>query len=144
MLINFIICFAIIIICIAISFVIIRERKNYQIIKDFPSYISVLEYYQKKAYEIIHKDRILIYSLEATSIPDKEYNQVSKDYVKLVEKLIGPRLLKQYIFLYGNYDTFLFNVLEFFNTTYDSDEIKKSALDDLQEKEIDEQNIGAK
>jgi len=142
MLINYIICFAIVIICVFIFFVIIREIKNYQIVKDFSTYISVLEYYQKKAYDIIHKDRILIYSLEATSIPDKEYTQVSKDYVKLVEKLLGPRLLKQYIFLYGNYDTFLFNVLEFFNTTYDSDEIKKSALDELQEKEIDEQNTG--
>lgn len=120
----------------------LMDKKTVGIIKDFASYMAVLEYFMGKAYDIIHKDRILIYSLEATSIPDEEYNKVSKDYVKLLEKMIGPRLLEQYIFFYGNYETFLFNVLEFFNTKYDSDEIRKSATDELQEADIDEKSIG--
>ena len=39
-----------------------KKRFNYVI--RFKSYISVLNYYLEKAYDIIHKDKLLIYSLD--------------------------------------------------------------------------------
>ena len=57
-------------------------------------------------YDMVHKDRILVYSLEATRVPEDEINVVSKDFINLVEKMLGPRLRGEFIFLHGNYETF--------------------------------------
>ena len=105
-------------------------------IKDFADYTSVLQFHMEKAYEIIHKDRVLIYSLEATRVPEDKINVASKDFITLVEKLLGPRLRKEFIFLYGNYETFAFTMIEFFNTRYEEDEIRKTTIGDMMESEL--------
>jgi len=110
-----------------------RETK----MTNFESYSAVLQYHMEKAYNMVHKDQILVYSLEATTLPDAEYNKASVDFIKLVEKLLGPTLIKEIVFLYGNYDTFVFNLAEFFDTRYDEDEIRKTSVDDMMQKEID-------
>jgi hypothetical protein len=91
----------------------------------------------EKAYSMVHKDQILVYSLEATTLPDAEFHKASFDFIKLVEKLIGPTLIKEMVFLYGNYDTFVFNLAEFFNTRYDDDEIRKTSMSDMMESEVE-------
>ena len=106
-----------------------ERRVNF--IKDFESYIAVLEYHMSKAYDIIHKDRILVYSLEATHIPDKEFNTTTQEFVRLVVKLLGPVLYKEFLELYGNEDTFYFLLVEYFNSRYEDDEIRKNSLDTL-------------
>ncbi len=113
------------------------HKKRETMMTNFESYSAVLQYHMEKSYNMVHKDQILVYSLEATTLPDAEYNKASFDFIKLVEKLLGPTLIKEIVFLYGNYDTFVFNLAEFFDTRYDEDEIRKTSVDDMMQKEID-------
>ena len=123
----------------AILFIYIKDRmeRSNNLLKDFEKNRAILEYNMEKAYELIHKDDIFIYSVEATKLPEEEFDRSTKKFVRLVEKLIGPRLVKQYIFLYGNYDTFVFNLVEYFNSRYENDEIREAARQDLMESEIE-------
>lgn len=107
--------------------------KHQRIILNFADYTSVLQYHMERAYDILHKDRILVYSLEATRVPEDEINVVSKDFINLVEKMLGPRLKEEFIFLYGNYETFAFILAEYFSTRYEQDEIRKSTMSDMME-----------
>jgi len=114
------------------------SRKRMEAIKNFPSYATTLGYHLEKAYEIIHKDRMLVYSLEATRVPDEQFNVITKDFIGLVLKLMGPKLTKEFTYIYGNLDTLIFNITEFFNTKYEDDEIRRDAMTAMIEKEIDE------
>ena len=60
-------------ICVAFAYSIYQYIKRLYYIKNFKEYISVLEYHMDKAYDIIHKDRILAFSLDAYRVPDEEY-----------------------------------------------------------------------
>ena len=100
-------------------------------IKNFSSYMSVLEYHMEKAYDIIHKDKILAFSLDAYRVPDEEFENISQDFVRLVQKYLGPTLLKEIVQLYGDEASFLFICLDYFNGRYEDDEIRKTAMDNL-------------
>jgi hypothetical protein len=45
------------------------------------------------------------------------------------------------VFLYGDYDTFAFNLAEYFNTTYDADEIRKISMNDMMESEVEPEGV---
>jgi hypothetical protein len=100
-------------------------------IRLFSYYSVILEYYINRAYEIIHKDKILIYSLEGMHIKENEFSIISQDFVKLTIKLMGPNLYKEFINFYGNEETFIFNLIEFFNTRYENDEIRKHSIENI-------------
>jgi len=100
-------------------------------IEKFESYVAILEYHMKKAYDIIYKDKILIYSLEAVKINDIEFNVVSKDFAVLVMKLIGDNLKEEFIELYGTEETFIFNLIEYFNSRFENDEIREKARENI-------------
>jgi len=108
-----------------------HSKRRSQFVRDFTQYISVLEFHMEKAYDIIHKDRILVYSIDAVTLTDEEFNRASQDFVRLVIKQLGPMLFKEFVFMYGNEDTFTFNVMEYFNTRYEDDEIRKSSLESI-------------
>ena len=112
-----------------------HSKRRSQFVRDFTQYISVLEFHMEKAYDIIHKDRILVYSLDAVSLTDVEFNKATEDFGRLVIKLLGPMLFKEFVFLYGNEATFSFNIMEYFNTRYEDDEIRKSSLENIAEQE---------
>jgi hypothetical protein len=114
-----------------------HAKRRAQFIKDFSDYTTVLQYHMEKSYDIIHKDRILTYSLDAVTLTDKEFNKASQDFARLVIKFLGPMLFKEFVFFYGNEDTFTFNIMEYFNTKYEDDEIRKSSLENLTETEAD-------
>ena len=105
------------------------------LIKSFGDYVAVLQLHMEKSYELIYKDRIIAYSLEAYRIPDEEYNIASSDFVRTVQKFLGPALTDQYIELYGDEETFIFCLLEYFSSRYESDEIRKGAMDNFKESE---------
>lgn len=107
----------------------IKKREN--IVKNFESYIALLTYNMEKAYDIIHKDQILIYSLEATGIPEENFNNASHSFSRLTIKLMGPFLYKEIRNLYGDDDTLLFNMSEYFSSKYEADEIRSTALENL-------------
>lgn len=116
---------------------IFRTKRRERLILNFADYTAVLSYYMEKAYDIIHKDKILIYSLEATKLPDKDFNNYSKEFIRLVFKLLGPVLTKEFLILYGDYDTFTFNLAEYFNSRYEGDEIRKASMDNLMQSDIE-------
>lgn len=115
---------------------ILNYKQRERMIRDFADYTSLLQFHMEKAYDMIHKDRVLIYSLEAMRVPEEKINVASKDFITLVEKLLGPRLRKEFIFLYGNYETFVFIMIEYFNTRYEDDEIRKTTVSDMMESEV--------
>lgn len=113
-----------------------KERSHY--ITNFPSYKVVLDYFVERAYDIIHKDKMLIYSIEATKVSDDEFSRYAKEFASLVITLMGPMLQKEFTELYGDEDTFFTNLMEFFSTKYEDDEIRKSAIDELMSEETTE------
>jgi len=114
----------------------LRLRRSHTRINNFQTYASVLQFHLDKAYEIIYKDRILIYSLEATKFDEGEFKQTARDFGSLVLRLLGPTLVEELTLLYGNEETLLLNITEYFNTKFDDDEIRKTAQDSLMEQEI--------
>jgi len=109
--------------------------KRYRYVKEFTSYISLLEYYMERAYDVIYKDRILTYSLDAYRVPENEYNDITRDYTRAVQKFLGPSLLKEFVELYGDEESFLFNILQYFEKKYEEDEIRKTAMENLTSEE---------
>lgn len=118
--------------------VIIRKQnleKKKHMLDHFDAYAGILMYHMEKAYDIIHKDQILIYSLEATGLPEGEFDAATKSFGKLVIKMIGPMLYKELVYLYGNEETLIFNITEYFNTRYEGDAIRETALENLSEED---------
>lgn len=123
------------ILCVYLSVSLLSYKRRSNIVKNFTDYASVLEYHMNKAYEIIYKDRVLVYSLDAARVSDEDFNVISQDFARLVVKLVGPNLYKEFVFLYGDEDTLVFNMVEFFNSKYEADEVRKSSLDTLTEEQ---------
>lgn len=105
-------------------------------INNFDSYLSVLEYYMNTSYDIIYKDRVMVYSLEATKIPDNELEPIVKDFISLTIKFLGPRLTNEFIHFYGNEETFYFIVGQTFYLKYENDKIRESSTSNLMDYEI--------
>ena len=112
-------------------FVKYRSDRLFRSMTNFESYAAVLEYHMNKAFDMIYKDKLMIYSIEGMKVSDKDFGYVSKDFANLVLKLIGSTLKEEFIFLYGSEDTLFFNMVEFFNTKYEMDEIQKSASNSI-------------
>jgi len=127
---------------VALFSIVFSKKTSYtrrvSFIKNFAEYRAVLEYHMEKSYDIIHKDRILVYSLEATHIPDKEFNETTQAFMKLVVRMLGPVLYEEYLDLYGNEDTFYFLLGDYFNARYENDEIRKNSLDSLTDQSSEE------
>jgi len=105
----------------------------------FENYNVMLQYHMEKAYDIIYKDRILIYSLEATSLDENEFQNVAKDFCILVLQLMGPTLESELSKIFGNEATLYFNMTEYFNTRFDDDEIRKTTQENYMNSDVDEQ-----
>jgi len=88
-----------------------------------------------KAYDMIHKDHILIYSLEATRPSEENVDKAVKAFCKLTIKFLGPMLYREMRNVYGSEDSLLFTMVEYFNSQYESDEIRSASIDKLSERE---------
>ena len=107
------------------------NKKVYQIVSNFESYNTTLQFIMKKAYDITYKDKLLVYSMEGVKIDDKQFGAISKDFATLVLKIMGPRLHREFVYLFGDEETLLFNLVDYFNSTYENDEIRKDQQDKL-------------
>ena len=112
-----------------------QRRQSYVI--QYPHYKVLFESFLEKAFDIIYKDRILIFSMEGTKPSEKDFNRYSVDFINLVLKLLGPNLKEELVYLYGNEETLLFTMAEYFNTKSEQDEIKQASIDKL----MDEDNV---
>jgi hypothetical protein len=89
----------------------------------------------EQAYDIVHKDKILIYSLEAIRPDEKDIDKASKEFCKLTIKFLGPMLYRELKNLYGTDDTLLFNIAQYFSSQYENDEIRSTSIDNLTSKQ---------
>lgn len=110
---------------------IVKQLINMKYVKSFVDYTAVLEYNMNKAYDIIYKDRVLVYSLDAQRVKEEEFAAISNDFARLVIKIIGPTIFSEFVKLYGDEETLIFNLIEYFNTRYEDDEIRKQSLDSI-------------
>ena len=108
-----------------------NKKRISEKVDKFDKYIIILEYHMVRAYDIIYKDKILIYSLEGMKIDDKEFNIASKDFAYLVLKMLGPNLKDEFIELYGNEETLIFNIVEYFNSKFEGDQIREASKQNL-------------
>jgi len=106
-----------------------KERNRFVV--DFSSYKLVLDYFLERAYDIVNKDKMLLYSIEAIKVSDEQFVGYSKDFAKLTMTLMGPMLQKEFSNLFGSEETFFSNLMEFFSTKYEDDAIRKTAIDGL-------------
>lgn len=116
------------------------SNRKREAIMNFESYAVALEYHLKKAFDIVYKEKILIYSIEATKLDAAQFKSVSRDFITLTLKLLGPNLAAEYEFLYGNKETFYFIIVEYFNNRYESDEIYKTSTSDLMSQDSTEES----
>jgi len=108
-----------------------KKRQSY--VDKHTLYVAILEYYMEKAFDIIYKDKILVYSISGTKPDDDIIKQNSIDFGKLTLKLLGPTLTKEFEYLYGDEETFMFTLVEYFNTKAEHDEIKQASIDQIME-----------
>jgi hypothetical protein len=113
------------------------NKLRFQTVMNFENLVAILYFHMELAYDIIYKDRIIAYSMEGVKISDQQYETASKDFAALVIKMIGPTIHKNLIDLYGDDRTLLFNVIEYFNSKFEHDEIYKSAMDNIMNSEVD-------
>lgn len=106
----------------------ISNKYRIEQINNTESYLAILYQQMEKAYTMIYNDRILPYSLESHRLSEDEYNQVLKDYINLVIKLLGPNIYNELTYYFGNEDSLMFNMSEYFNTKYENDEIRKESV----------------
>jgi len=118
-----------------ISIRIFNRIRRLLYVKNFNSYIAILEFHMEKAYEMIYKDRLMVFSLEAIKIDDNQFDKYAKEFGVLVLAFIGPMIEKELINIYGTKKTLLVNIIEFFNTKYESDEIRGTAVENLMDQD---------
>ena len=111
-----------------------QKRQSY--VLQFEQYIGVLTFHLEKAFDVVYKDRILVYSVEGTRPSDSEFQNHSKDFCRLVLRLLGPTLEEEFNFLYGE-DTLLLTIAEYFNSRSENDEIRQASLDQIMDTDID-------
>lgn len=114
-----------------------KKRSRSFCIEKYESYIVTLDYFCKKAYDLIYKDKIMIYSLEAMALNNVQYQAVSKEFCSLVFKFLGPSLVSEFTDFFGDDKTLMINILEYFNTNYENDKIKEQATENMMGKEIE-------
>lgn len=125
----FLMCFIVALLSLGylISFKQYQKRQSY--ILNFEKYEKVLDEHLLRAFNIIYKDRIFLYSVEGTKPDEKDQTKATKDFCKLFIELIGTTMYREFCYLYGSEDSFMLNIVEYFNTKTETDEIKDAAID---------------
>ena len=110
-------------------------RENKKLISQFEHIHAILSFHMEAAYETVHKDNILVYSLDGVKPKEEDITKISHEFVKLTMKLAGPNMLETFEALYGDDETLLFVMLDFFNRRFEDDEIRASAVENIQNQE---------
>jgi hypothetical protein len=108
------------------------QKENKKLIENFDHIHAILSFHMEGAYETIHKDNILVYSLDGVKPSEEDIDGISHEFVKLTLKLAGPNLVEMFIRLYGDDDTLYFVMLDYFNRKFEDDEIRSQAVDTIQ------------
>jgi hypothetical protein len=115
----------------------ISQKRQLEMVKNFDSYATLLEYYMSKAYEIIYKERILVYSLEGMKIDEQTFSVCCTDFANLVLKLIGPKLTNELSSFYGDRSTLFFNILQYFQSRIEDDAVREKIKEQIMSSELE-------
>jgi hypothetical protein len=113
----------------------LEKKENKKLIEKFDHIHAILTFHMEGSYETIHKDNILIYSLDGVKPDEKEIDKLSHEFVKLTLRLAGPNMIQLFTDLYGDEETLFFVMIDYFNRRFESDEIRSSALENIQNSE---------
>lgn len=113
----------------------LEAKENTKLVEKFDHYNAILVYHMEAAYDTIHKDNILVYSLDGLKPSEEDINKISHDHVKLTLRLAGPNMMDLFLKLYGGEDTLYFTIMDYFDRRFEDDEIRTSAIESIQDEE---------
>lgn len=111
------------------------RKENKRFVEKFVDVHAIMTFHMEAAYETIHKDNILVFSLDGVKPNEKDIDHLSHEFIKLVMTLSGPNMLGLFAELYGDEDTLFFVMMDYFNRKFEDDEIRTAAIDNIQEGE---------
>lgn len=111
------------------------SKENTKLIKKFEHFHAILTYHMEAAFDTIHKDSILVYSLDGVKPTEKDIDYLSHEHVKLTLRLAGPNMIDLFLKLYGGEDTFYFIIMDYFNRRFEDDEVRASAIESYQDED---------
>ena len=111
------------------------QKENKKLIENFDHIHAILTFHMEGSYETIHKDNILVYSLDGVKPSEDDITKISHEFVKLTMRLAGANMMDTFIRLYNDEDTLFFVMLDFFNRRFEDDEIRAQAIDNIQQGE---------
>lgn len=100
-------------------------------IKYFDNYIKILDYHLEKAFDIIYKDSILVFSIEGLRPKEIDIDNISKKFCNLSMEMLGTSLKQHYIRLYGDEQTLLLHIINYFNNRFEEDQIRDSVTNSI-------------
>jgi hypothetical protein len=111
----------------------VEKKANTALIEKFDHVHAILAFHMDASYETIHKDNILVYSLDGVKPKEEDIDNLTKEFVKLTMKLAGPNMLGLFEDLYGDDETLFFVMMDYFTRRFEDDEIRASAIDNIQD-----------
>jgi hypothetical protein len=121
-----------------IFIIFLRFIKSCFLTLNFTNYLAILQYHMEKAYNMVHKDKILVFSLDGLRPREEDVDNIAKEFVNLTIKFLGKKHYKDLVDFYGSDESLLINLFEYFNTKYEDDEIRESTINKLTESEQEE------
>ena len=107
------------------------KKSNVEKVKEFAAYLAFLHYHMDRAYDIVHKDQVLVYSIEGVKLDEDKLEYAIKKFTKITIDFMGPIMSQELVDLYGNEETLLLNISEYFSTKYEDDAIRDDSLKDI-------------
>ena len=111
------------------------KEKNY--VNNFESYMSILEYNMQKAFDIVYKDKILVYSIEGYRPNEDQIDSFAKEFTILTLTLMGNSMANELTEMFGSDATLYTNMVEYFNSRFETDEIRQATI----KQTVEEANI---
>jgi len=100
-----------------------------QKIKEFKNYETLAEYYFNKAYNIIYKDKIMVYSAEGVSPNEDDIKEIQHIYLELLLQMMGKWIMENLSEYYGDESTVYFNALCYFDEKFENDSLRSSVIE---------------
>jgi len=87
------------------------------------SYLDLSKYFCEMSYDMIYKDKLLAYSSNGHKVSGDELESIQRDFIKLTIDLMGDTNLNYLIKFYGGLVNLNENMILWFRSKNDNDEI---------------------
>jgi len=113
------------------------KKENKKLIENFVHIHAILTFHMDASYETIHKDNILVYSLDGLKPNEENIDDLCREFVKLTMKLAGSNMTDLFTELYGGDENMFFVMMDYFNRRFEDDEIRAQAIENIQDGDED-------